>query len=80
MKKHIAEAWRSFEEVLPEQAGPLQRKETRRAFYAGANALFHIMLENVSDDPEFTDQDQELGDAVQAEFEEFVADVQAGRA
>jgi hypothetical protein len=80
MKKRIAEAWASFEEVLSEQAGPLQRKEMRRAFYAGANALYHLMLQGVSDSPEFTQEDQDLGDAIEAEFAEFVADVRTGKA
>jgi hypothetical protein len=35
--ERLAESWESFERaVIPADAGPVQRQEMRRAFYAGA--------------------------------------------
>jgi hypothetical protein len=35
--------WKSFEEVLPDTAPDIQRREMRRAFYAG----FHTAVRNI---------------------------------
>lgn len=79
--KTIAEAWQIYDtRVLPDVAGEVQRKETRRAFYAGAMVLLDIMMAGVSDDPEFTEADQALGDRIQAELAQFSDDLQTGKA
>ncbi len=37
----VRELWGSFErEVVPDDAGPVQREEMRRSFYAGAFGVF----------------------------------------
>lgn len=49
----IAKEWAAFERmVLPPNAPPIQRKEMRRAFYAGAQALLKLQyqMDNVSED------------------------------
>lgn len=47
MDRNIATEWASFERLIldPIQASPLQRLETRRAFYAGAAAMFTLVNE-----------------------------------
>ncbi len=38
-------AWRSYEkDVVPIDASAVQREECRRAFYAGATAMFGLMM------------------------------------
>lgn len=39
----VAQMWRSYESnVMPKDPSPIQVQETRRAFYAGALALFNV--------------------------------------
>lgn len=50
----IKKQWESYNtEVVPRQAGITQRKETRRAFYAGATAMAGI--QEVISRPEVTE-------------------------
>lgn len=40
------DAWKGYEQrVIPPDAGPTQREECRRAFYAGAAACFSLMVD-----------------------------------
>jgi len=51
----IGEAWASYVDAVlaPAGAGAAQREETKRAFYAGAAAMFSAMLEaaELDEDP-----------------------------
>lgn len=77
----IKEQWESYvRQVLPETAGPVQCQETRRAFYAGAQALLSILTAGTSDDAEVTESDMSLLEGIQRELEQFYRDVQGGRA
>lgn len=77
----LRRAWLSFaEQVLPVHASAMQRQETRRAFYAGANSLLSVLLTNVSDSDEETPEDAALLPGIQAEIDAFIADMLAGRA
>ena len=68
--RHIDQAWRSYEaEVLPDGAGPGQRKALRNAFYAGALTLFKKLTNGTNEVATRTDVeslllafDAELGD------------------
>lgn len=45
MKFNIEDMWRDYEfRVLPSSAGPIQREETRRAFYAGFGSCFSSVV------------------------------------
>ena len=49
----IGEAWASYrEQVVPREAHAVQIEETKRAFYAGAAAMFGAMLEAVKPEEE----------------------------
>jgi len=77
----LAEQWNGYRRsVMPPTVGETQLRETRRAFYAGAQALQQVMLHGVSNEPDMTDGDERLMRAIDAEFERFAADVKAGRA
>ena len=42
--KPIEEYWNSYRAILPKDAGATQIIETRRAFYAGAEALYAALM------------------------------------
>lgn len=70
------------ERVVPASAGATQRQETRRAFYAGAQAALAALIHNVGDDPgePMTDDEEALLEGLIGECQKFMADVKAGLA
>jgi hypothetical protein len=77
----IDAAWKSYEaEVLPPGCSTIQRTETRRAFYAGAQALFRGLLSRFTDDHEPTEQDLAQMSQVDEELKAFAHDLRRGRA
>lgn len=81
--KHLEHAWLMYERavLIPAGAGAIQTQETRRAFYAGAQALFTTLLGQVSGGhPDtVTPGDLELMDAIRAELLEHSLLVRAGK-
>lgn len=81
MPRHrILEQWRDYERKLldPIKASPIQRKECRRAFYAGAASLMHIVLAGVSPSPDVEPEDLLMMDQLEAEFNEWERDMREG--
>jgi len=79
--KRIAELWDSYaEEVLPRSAGAVQRAETRRAFYAGANALFEAFIDGLTEGSEAEEEDMRALDQLREDLAAFKRDVEEGRA
>lgn len=77
----IAAQWASYRSAcIPATAGETQVRESRRAFYAGAQALQVILLAGVSDEADMTDSDERLMQSIDAELTQFGADVKARRA
>jgi hypothetical protein len=77
----IFTAWESYRcEVLPKTAGPVQLKECRRSFYAGAEAMLSTVLGGLTPGPNATAQDETYLASIQAELMEFVGDVREGKA
>lgn len=74
MTNTIKKQWNSYlEKVVPEDAGPNQVLETKRAFYGGALVVYKMM---VADIPDMSDEDgvammQELG----AEFDKALTEM-----
>jgi hypothetical protein len=80
-KRTIESAWIAYErEVLPANAGRVQRVETRRAFYAGALALFSSVMRGLGPGTEATEDDLRMLDGIQSELAQFARDIAAGRA
>lgn len=78
--KTLAEEWARYERmVLPATAGPTQRQETRRGFYAGAQALL-CLISGVGSDDISEDQGAKMIEARHQELLAFNAAVQEGRA
>ena len=80
----LADEWKSYREsATSADAGPVQVQETRRAFYAGAAAMWKtIMVDMVDLDPgtEATDDDLKRMDGVFQELAAFERDLREGRA
>ena len=69
----LAELWDTYQkQVLPADAGELQLRECRRAFYTGAMGL----LEHIQHIPE--GREVEFTEDLQAEFAAFTQQVSAG--
>jgi hypothetical protein len=79
----IRAGWDDYDRtILPPEAGAVQRRETRRAFYAGAIHMFHTLVTNVSatGDDEPTAEDLAMMDRLKAEIDRYAADLGRGRA
>jgi hypothetical protein len=82
MADRIGAAWREYRtKVMPLDAPAIQALECRRAFYAGAQAFFTVMLAAASASGlEPTEGDLRLVDDLAAELKAFAASVKEGRA
>ena len=77
----IEQAWLSYSDnVIPKGAPAVQLQETRRAFYAGAQALFQTLLNILDPGTEETERDLETMNFIDAELKRFVAKVKVGLA
>ena len=74
--KLIEQAWDLYRErVIPPQAGEVQVDESRKAFYAGATALFTSIMAGLGSGDEATVEDLSLLDGVRDELDEYVAGI-----
>ena len=75
----IRSQWDRFErDVMPDKAGPVQRQEMRRAFYAGASIMLKLTHKAAieMDEVAATNYLEELDE----ELKEFLTDMIEGRA
>lgn len=80
-QKILDTAWRSFaEQVVPLQASDRQRREMRRVFMAGAQALMDGILKMLEPGHEPTEGDLFMMGSVATELSDFARDVMQGRA
>jgi hypothetical protein len=81
IRARIAEAWNAFSLKAGLQAAPdNQRREMRRAFYAGATATFYIVTTDISAGPEPQPSDLQMLSDLDAELRRFVECVKSGTA
>lgn len=77
----VGRAWASYRErVIDPNAPVVQVTETRRAFYAGAQAVYMGIMSGLTAGPDAQPEDEELLESIEVELKVFVADVGAGRA
>lgn len=70
--KPIERAFASYRRmVMSAGAGPVQVKETRQAFFAGAAVLMQAVMQNLSDGQDVTADDMAMMAAIQAELDAF---------
>jgi hypothetical protein len=78
---HIEKIWREFEQrCVPAAAAQVQRREMRRSFYAGASALFSLVMRELSPGPDCEPADERLMDDLSREMRQFEQDVRQNRA
>ena len=81
MRMLIAEKWNECARmILPADCSPLQRREMRRAFYAGVGGLLKAIMADLSDGPDGTPSDMHLMLSIDRELREFAQLVEDGRA
>jgi hypothetical protein len=77
----LSQEWRKFaEHVLPADAPPIQKSESKRCFYAGAATMFGLITRGLTPDAEPTDEDVDRLEALYQELEAFKRDLLEGRA
>jgi replicative DNA helicase len=77
----MAEQWAEFErKVLPDNVSQVQRREMRRAFYSGAQAILFRVIEALAPESEPTDADLAVMAGVHQELQDFAAAVKRGLA
>lgn len=80
-RRSLAAEWTAYaEQVIPEHAPLVQRIESRRAFYAGAQALLGLISGGLDADHEPTALDVAYLDALNHELTAFGRAVGGGRA
>lgn len=77
----LAQEWDQFARtILPKGAPEVQRVETRRAFYAGAGAMFGLLTGGLDADHEPTDLDVAYVESLSVEIQAFAAALARGEA
>lgn len=80
LNSSMNQGWESFERmVIPDDAGSIQRREMRRAFYAGAMVMLE-MCSSVGDPSISEDEGFAMLESWRKEGERFVAMMNMGRA
>jgi hypothetical protein len=76
--------WKEFSDKIGlASTSDTQRKEMRRAFFAGGMSIIDLMLtifDDTGSPDDVTDQDLSIMVAIQAEFDQFKRDLAEGRA
>jgi hypothetical protein len=76
----IAKAWDAFAaRVMPPNVSDIQRREMKRAFYAGAAVLLEIQLQVLEPGTEPTQKDLAVMDRIAAELKAFFEGLTVGR-
>ncbi len=81
-RRRLLEQWNTYmAAVFPDgRPDPIQIQETRRAFYAGAQAIMGGILGELTPGSEPEAADLRMMDELQLELQAFCEDVKAGRA
>jgi hypothetical protein len=76
----MLEEWNAYRRrVIPADASPVQIKECRRSFYAGAWAFYQIQMNGMEDGDNPTEADLALMGDLDHELRQFNEAVKAGR-
>ncbi len=78
-RRMLADEWRELsEKVLPPEAGDVQRRESRRMFYAGAQSIYALMMGNLDGGSDETTLDLAYMEALEKELAQFGDDLARG--
>jgi len=79
MKNRIALEFQDYaDKVMPANAHPTQRKETKRAFYSGVKAMQTIVFRDLSEGEEIEQEDINLLLEIDKELADFAEGVSKG--
>lgn len=74
-RERLREQWESYRDnVLPVGAEEVQINETRLAFYAGAAALWSVVMNMLSPGAEPTDDDEQAMAEIEQELKSFAGE------
>ena len=77
----MAEQWDKYARtVLPANCSPVQKQETRRAFYAGAQSILFSIIAAFAPESEPTAEDLQVMEDVDQELRDFGEAIRQGRA
>lgn len=77
----MAEEWDKYARgVLPVGAPLVQKRETRRAFYAGAQSILFRVIQSFAPETKPTPADLQIMEDLHEELQDFAAQVKSGRA
>jgi hypothetical protein len=80
-RNYIHEKWEEFAAmVLPPGCSTVQRWETRRAFYAGVEGLFKLILVQLTPGPDPQTDDLQMFADMEAELADFAKRIKEGTA
>lgn len=80
-RRTVKASFREFaDKIIPNEAPLVQKVEMRRAWYAGAEAMFRLISGDLDADHEPTELDVLYIDSLLGELREFGKDVLEGRA
>lgn len=80
-RKLMAEQWEEFgRKVLPPDVSLIQKREMKRAFYAGAQTILFRVIAAFAPESEPTDADVAIMESVHQELQEFAKAVVRGEA
>lgn len=75
---HVRSQWEAYRAILPKDASATQIIETRRAFYAGAQCLMHLLLQRLEPGTEETENDLKMMDDIDSELRQFAINISNG--
>lgn len=77
----IHDEWKKYERyVIPRAAGAVQRKEMRRAFFAGWRSCLSTVSSGMSEGNDITTEDIDILEQIERELQSFAAAVKDGSA
>ena len=81
---YFQRSWESFSKACGlESASEVQRREMRRAYFAGGISLTSMLLtllDDTGNPNDVTDFDEQLMNWIQHEFEQYQRDLESGKA
>lgn len=81
LRTSLSQAWATFERmVLPDSAPNDQRREMRRAWYAGVDWMLNSIIGELDEESEPTADDLAYMESIHAELVEFAQRIQRGLA
>lgn len=73
----LGDEWEAFRKAIIPKVGQVQREEMRKAYYAGASAVFYLLTSLMDEGDEVTQADLAYLDSINAELKAFLDDLRS---